>query len=302
MFTILAYDNGIWATLLTAIDKITGDNLAGFQGIAVSLAAMLACFSLLKFATSYVQGENSFSWKLLRPIVILICTIQFDSICTVFDHTIGVFARDIAAASDGSFAELVDAFNVEMKINWDNIEDAGEQGFFKKAWEFIKEIVALHFKQQNVSTLAVCGFLARGICELVFIVFEVLSAFFLGMLRLMGPFILAMSIPEHWKTNVAQYVSRYIQIYLWVPIGYLNIGLITMISRTLSESIAANSGIFDGIGALGLGLALAVAAVTSIFAIPKIAGWIIESAGSGNAQSPLEKGTGAGARRLFRIG
>lgn len=305
--TVLAYNDGIWASLLKVMDDITNDKLADFQGVAISLAAMLACFSLLKFATSYVQGENSFSWKLLRPIVILICTMQFNTICVVFDHTVGVFARDIAEASDGSFKSLSDAYKNALKTaaetEWQNANSAENQdrNLLEKAWTYIRGIASVYNKSENISKVATLGVLSRGLCELVFIVFEVLCAFYLIILRLMGPFILAMSIPEHWKNNIAQFVSRYIQIYLWVPIGYLNLGIITMITRSVCNNIALGTGTSDGVGPMMLGFALVVADLVTMFAIPKIAGWIVESAGSGNAQSPLERGAAAGTRMFMHI-
>ena len=75
--TILATTGGIWGILQRVTDEIVDERLATFQSLAVILAAMLAALSLIRTTSDYVHGESRFGWQLMRPIVMLLCVMNF---------------------------------------------------------------------------------------------------------------------------------------------------------------------------------------------------------------------------------
>ena len=304
--TVLA-SSGIWCNLMDVNSVYLEEKLASLQSMAVILAAMLAALSIIKTTTDYVQGEMHFGWQLLRPLLILFCVMEFSMVCRTFDGVVNIFTRDIAECSGGSFSELTstigDAFS-SLKAEQKKITEAADRlaeqeswGFWKKLWQGIKIAAQSFTKGAEMSLLTVLTFCGKLITELIFFIFEALAALYLALMQLGGPFILAMSIPEGWKSGLLGWLARYIQISLWVPLGFVVMGLLNGYFERICEMLV-KGGLDAGIFVIGIGL-IAVT-IAGIMAIPKLASWWINSSGSGNAQSGFEKSMQSIGRRMFK--
>ena len=304
--TVLA-SSGIWSNLMAVNSSYLEENLGSLQAMAVILAAMLAALSIIKTTTDYVQGEMHFGWQLLRPLLILFCVMEFSMVCSTFDGVVNIFTRDIAECSGGSFSELTstigDAFS-SLKAEQKKITEAADRlaeqeswGFWKKLWQGIKIAAQSFTKGAEMSMLTVLTFCGKLITELIFFIFEALAALYLALMQLGGPFILALSIPEGWKSGLLGWLARYIQISLWVPLGFVVMGLLNGYFERICEMLV-KGGLDAGIFVIGIGL-IAVT-IAGIMAIPKLASWWINSSGSDNAQSGFEKSMQSIGRRMFK--
>ena len=304
--TVLA-SSGIWSNLMDENSSYLEENLGSLQAMAVILAAMLAALSIIKTTTDYVQGEMHFGWQLLRPLLILFCVMEFSMVCRTFDGVVNIFTRDIAECSGGSFSELTstigDAFS-SLKAEQKKITEAADRlaeqeswGFWKKLWQGIKIAAQSFTKGAEMSLLTVLTFCGKLITELIFFIFEALAALYLALMQLGGPFILALSIPEGWKSGLLGWLARYIQISLWVPLGFVVMGLLNGYFERICEMLV-KGGLDAGIFVIGIGL-IAVT-IAGIMAIPKLASWCINSSGSGNAHSGFEKSMQSIGRRMFK--
>lgn len=303
----LASGTGVWGALHEVTGEIVDRQLGAFQSLAVILAAMLAALSLVRTASDYVGDGGRVGWSLVRPVAILFVVMNFSLVCSAFDSVVNIFTRDIAEASDASLSELngvvADAFSSLKDSGLDAAKAADELAesegwsFWRKLKEGFRIAASTYFKTAQVSTLTVLTFAGRLLTELVFFVFEILAALYIAILRLLGPFALALAVNGEWKGGVASWCARYIQISLWVPVGYVVICLLTGFYRAVCQ-LLIGGGLEGGIFVIGLGLTTAT--VAAIMAIPKIASWVISSAGSGNAQSPLERSFQSIGRRLMK--
>lgn len=303
----LAAAGGIWGTLQRVTDEIVDERLAAFQSLAVILAAMLAALSLIRTASDYVHGESRFGWQLMRPMALLLCVMNFSLICTAFEGVVNIFTREIAETSDSSIADLNDAINdsfselktmqTDMARTADELAEQEGWGFWKKIKEGVRIAASSFFKTSQVTTMSVLAFVGRLITEMVFFVFQMLAALYLAILRLAGPFIVALSIPEAWKNGLTGWTARYIQISLWVPIGFLVIWMLTAFFEAICDGIISG-GLESGIFIIGVGM-MAVT-VSAVMAVPKIASWFINSSGSGNAQSSLERSLQSIGRHMMK--
>ena len=304
----LASGTGVWGALREVTGEIVDRQLGSFQSLAVILAAMLAALSLVRTASDYVgDGGGKAGWSLVRPVAILIVVMNFPLVCSAFDSVVNIFTRDIAEASDASLSELngvvADAFS-SLKDSGLNAAKAADELAESEGWSFWRKLkegfriaAGAYFKTAQVSTLTVLTFAGRLLTELVFFVFEILAALYIAILRLLGPFALALAVNGEWKGGVASWCARYIQISLWVPVGYVVICLLTGFYRAVCQ-LLIGGGLEGGIFVIGLGLTAAT--VAAIMAIPKIASWVISSSGSGNAQSPLERSFQSIGRRFMK--
>ncbi len=133
--------------------------------------------------------------------------------------------------------------------------------------------------------------------ELAFFGVQTLAACILALIRMLGPFIVALSIPEVWKGGATGWVARYIQVSMWVPTGYFLIGVFTAYFRAVCRDIT-NGGLEAGIFIIGT--SLLVVTTGMMLSIPKIASWFINSSGSNNAQSGLERSLQSLGRHLIK--
>lgn len=305
--TILATTGGIWGILQRVTDEIVDERLATFQSLAVILAAMLAALSLIRTTSDYVHGESRFGWQLMRPIVMLLCVMNFSLACTAFEGVVNIFTREIAESSDSSISDLNDAISdsfselktmqTDMAKTADEMAEQEGWGLWKKIKEGVKIAASSFFKTSQVTALSALAFVGRLITEMVFFVFQMLAALYLAILRLAGPFIVALSIPDAWKGGLAGWLARYIQISLWIPIGFLVIWMLTAFFEAICDSLISG-GLESGIFIIGIGMM--VVTVSAVMAVPKIASWFINSAGSGNAQSSLERSLQSIGRRIMK--
>lgn len=307
MGTLLVAQNGsVWGILTDVSNDIVYDKLGNFQSVAIVLAAMMAAFTILKNSSDYIQGESRFLWPLLRPILILICIMDFSLVSGAFDSVINIFTREIAAEADADFKDLGAAIEsaytelgnhtLEQGRLADKMAEEQQWSFWKKLKEGISLAASSYFKSRQMNSLTILTFIGRLIAEIIFLVYEVLAALYLSILKLFGPVILALAIPEEFKSNLTGWVSRYIQISLWVPTGYMIIMLLTAYFQAICLAII-NGGYTSAVFVIGLGLIIAI--VAAIMGIPKIASWVNQSSGSANAQSGLER---TATRMLSRIG
>ena len=299
--------NGVWSNLMDVNASYLEGNLGSLQSMAVILAAMLAALSIIKTTNDYVQGEMHFGWQLLRPLLILFCVMEFSMVCRAFDGVVNIFTRDIAECSGGSISELTstigDAFS-SLKAEQQKITEATERlaeqeswGFWKKLWQGIRIAAQSFTKGAELSLLTALTFCGKIVTEMIFFVFEMLAALYLALMQLGGPFIIALTIPEGWKSGLAGWMARYIQISLWVPLGFVVMGLLNGYFERICGMLV-KGGLDAGIFVIGIGL-IAVT-IAGIMAIPKLASWWINSAGSGNAQSGFEKSMQSIGRRMFK--
>lgn len=296
MGTLLIVQDGIWGMLTEVNDDLVFDKLGDFQSIAVVLAAMLTAYTVLKNSSDYMHGESRFLWPMLRPVVILICIMDFSLVCGALDSVVNIFTREVAAEADRNFKDLGAAIEgaftdlgthtLDQARLADSLAEDEEWGFWRKLKEGIKLAAGSYFKTKQISVITVLSFSGRLIAEIIFFVYEILASLYLGLLKLLGPIILAISIPEELRRGVMSWISRYIQISLWVPIGYMIIMLLTGYFQAICTSII-EGGHTSGIFVIGIGLIIAVVAAT--MGIPKIASWVIQSSGSANTQSGLER-------------
>lgn len=305
--TILTTLGGIWGIFQNENETIVDEYLASIQALAVILAAMLAAFSLIRTSVDYVHGEGRFGWQLMRPITILLLVMNFSMVCSAMDGVVNIFTREISKISDSSLSDLGDAIGdafsnlgatqVDLIKATDELAEQEEWGLWRKIKEGVRIATSTFFKTAQISTLTSIAFVGRGIMEFAFLGVQSVAAVILALIRLFGPFIVALSIPEGWKSGASGWVARYIQISMWVPIGFFMIGVLTAYFKAICRGIT-DDGLEAGIFIIGT--SLMVVTIGMMLSLPKIASWFINSSGSNNAQSGLERSLQSLGRHLIK--
>jgi conjugative transposon TraJ protein len=276
-------------------------------GIAKGLAGLGALFYVAyRVWQALSRAESIDVFPLLRPFAIGLCIMFFPTIVlgtinavmspivkgthTIMENQI----TDVQALQqqkdqleyDARIREgkawLVDDEVYDQKMKdlgiWDTPEIMsmwGERLWYDiKAWfrEVIRDFFELLF---NAAALSI----------------DTIRTFFLVVLSILGPIAFAFSIYDGFQATLTQWISRYISIYLWLPISDLFSAVLSKIQELmLKQDIALlQDPNYIPDGSNGVYIVFLIIGIIGYFTIPTVAGWIIQSGGAGAYGSAVNK-------------
>jgi conjugative transposon TraJ protein len=135
----------------------------------------------------------------------------------------------------------------------------------------------------------------RELLELLFqaaaLVIDTIRTFFLIVLAILGPIAFAISVYDGFQSTLTAWISRYISVYLWLPVSDLFSSILAkiqvlMLQNDISElqnnpnfSIDASNTIY---------VIFMIIGIVGYFTIPTVAGWIISAGGMGAYNKNLQ--------------
>ena len=306
----------IWTTLETIRDTVLSGKIEALSSTAAILAAILAAATLLKLSKDYIQGQPLDIWDMLRPIVLLTLVCLFRPlVLDPMDSIVNVFTRDAADAVSISTGEYIrqwgenvakmDVYTVQNSMH-DAAKEIAEIAddksgigrFFSTAWIAIKKVVMhrLHLISMGLGT--VIGAVLFMFVKILLFIQQILCNTYLMMNSLLGPFIMALSILPGYETGLKNWVARYIQIAMWIPIGYFVMYINLQVGNAFCTLAAAGQ---TGLAMDWFMIALQIVALVSVASVPKMAAWVIESTGANDAHSALSQPARQMARKFMKF-
>jgi conjugative transposon TraJ protein len=127
--------------------------------------------------------------------------------------------------------------------------------------------------------------LIRDFFELLFnaaaLTIDTLRTFFLVVLAILGPLSFALSIYDGFQSTLTAWISRYISVYLWLPVADLFSAVLSKIQALMLKTDIAllqdPSYVPDGSNGVYI-----IFLIIGYFSIPTVAGWIIQAGGGGS--------------------
>ncbi|KAA6305279.1 hypothetical protein EZS27_043069, partial [termite gut metagenome] len=126
----------------------------------------------------------------------------------------------------------------------------------------------------------------RELLEIIFasasLVIDTVRTFFLIVLAILGPVAFAISVYDGFQSTLTAWISRYISVYLWLPVSDLFSSVLArlqvlMLQNDISElqnnpnfSIDASNMVY---------IIFMIIGIVGYFTIPTVAGWIIQAGG-----------------------
>jgi conjugative transposon TraJ protein len=148
----------------------------------------------------------------------------------------------------------------------------------------------------------------RNLLEVLFqaaaLVIDTIRTFFLIVLSILGPIAFAISVWDGFQSTLNQWFTRYISVYLWLPVADLFSSMLARIQSLILERdiemLSDPTFIPDTSNTVYI--IFMIIGIVGYFTIPTVTGWIIQAGGAGNFtrnvnQTAMKAGnvTGAGA-------
>lgn len=144
----------------------------------------------------------------------------------------------------------------------------------------------------------------RDLLEILFqaaaLVIDVIRTFFLIVLSILGPLAFAISVWDGFQSTLTQWITRYISVYLWLPVSDLFSSILArlqslMLQADIDRMKADPNFSLDSSDVIYI--IFLIIGIIGFFTIPSIAGWIISAGGMGNLGKNINerasKGMGA---------
>jgi len=308
----------VWTTLDQVRETVLTGKLGAIMSISSILAAMMAAVALIKISGEYIQGHGTNFLKLIRPLVLLVLVCQFNTlVLNPINSLVNIFTRDLAETVNVSTKDYLTQWSSNMieveKYALKSAEDARTEAleelansdigpigkFFTKIWEGIKKFVSNLLSVSSFGVGTLIGGVLFLMVKIILFAQQVLCSMYLTILGLIGPIVFSVSIMNGFLTGIRNWVARYIQIAMWVPIGYLILYINLQIGNTFLRNISMIGG--TDLSTEWFMIALQLVALVSVSAVPKIAMWVIESTGTSDAHGIISSGARSIGRKLIKF-
>lgn len=271
-------------------------------GVAKGIAGLGALFYVAyRVWQSLARAEPIDVYPLLRPFAIGLCIMFFP---TVVLGTINSIMSPVVKGTHGMLesetfdmqkyaaqkdkleyeamrrnpetAYLVDNAVFEAKLDDLGITDAGQ-------------IAGMYIERGLYNAKKAIREAFRDILELVFqavaLVIDVIRTFFLIVLSILGPLAFAISVWDGFQSTLTQWITRYISVYLWLPVSDLFSCILArlqslMLQADIDRMTVDPNYSMDNSDAIFI--VFLIIGIIGYFTIPTVAGWIIQAGGMGN--------------------
>ena len=140
----------------------------------------------------------------------------------------------------------------------------------------------------------------RELLELLFqaaaLIIDTLRTFFLVVLSILGPIAFAISVYDGFQATITQWITRYISVYLWLPVSDLFSSILARIQVLMLqkdiEQLSDPNFIPDGSNSVYV--VFMIIGIVGYFTIPTVANWIIQAGGMGSYNRNVNSVAGKG--------
>lgn len=275
-------------------------------GVAKGLAGLGALFYVAyRVWQALARAEPIDVFPLLRPFAIGLCILFFPTI--VLGTINMVMSPIVKGAHTVMEGQMTDVQQLQQEKDGLEHDARLREG---KAWlvdneEWDKKMEDLGILTDAPEIISMWGErflydiktwfreLIRDFFELLFhaaaLAIDTIRTFFLIVLSILGPIAFAFSIYDGFQSTLTQWISRYISVYLWLPVADLFSAILSKIQALmLKMDIAAlRDPSYVPDGSNGMYIVFLIMGIIGYFTIPTVSNWIIQSGGMGSANKGM---------------
>lgn len=276
---------------------------ADMAAVAKGVAGLGALFYVaLRVWQSLSRAEPIDVFPLLRPFAIGLCIIFFPTI--VLGSINGVLSPIVTGTNkilQNQALNLNDLQKKKDRLEYEAMIRNPETAYLVSNEEFDKKLDALGWSPSDIATMSgmymekgmyelkkVIRDWFRELLEVLFqaaaLVIDSIRTFFLIVLSILGPLSFAISVWDGFQSTLTQWLSRYISVYLWLPVADLFSAMLAKIQTLIIERDIellndpsyipdTNNTVYSIYMIIG---------IVGYLTIPTVAGWIIQVGGGNN--------------------
>ncbi len=276
---------------------------ADMATVAKGIAGLGALFYVaLKVWQALSRAEPIDVFPILRPFAIGLCIMFFP---TIVLGTINAVMSPVVKGTHAMLENQVLDLN-QLQQQKDQLERQAmlrnpETAYLVSDEEFDKKLDELGWSPSDLATMS--GMYLdrqaykiekaikewfRNLLEILFqasaLVIDTIRTFFLIVLSILGPIAFAISVWDGFQSTLTQWLTRYISVYLWLPISDMFSSILAKIQSLILERdiemLADPTYIPDTSNTVYIIFMLI--GIVGYFTIPTVAGWVIQAGGAGN--------------------
>ena len=290
---------------------------SNMTGVAKGIAGLGALFYVAaKVWQSLARAEPIDVYPLLRPFTLGLCIMFFPTFVLGTINT--VLSPVVRGCNDLLQTQTFDMNEYRQqkdKLEYEALMRNPETAYLASDEEFDRQLEELGWSPSDMITMT--GMYMdraaydikksvrdwfRELLELMFqaaaLIIDTLRTFFLIVLSILGPLAFAISVYDGFQSTLTQWITRYISIYLWLPVADLFSSVLAriqtlMLQRDIEELSDPN---FIPDGSNSVYIIFMIIGIVGYFTIPTVAGWIVSAGGtSGYNRNVTKAGVLAGA-------
>ena len=279
-------------------------------GVAKGIAGLGALFYVAyRVWQSLARAEPIDVFPMLRPFAIGLCIMFFPTV------VLGTINSILSPVVQGT-AKMLEAETLDMnryreqkdKLEYEAMVRNPETAYLVSNEEFDKQLEELGWSPSDMVTMAGM-YIDRGmynmkksirdffreILELLFqaaaLVIDTVRTFFLVVLAILGPIAFALSVWDGFQSTLTQWITRYISIYMWLPVSDLFSSVLARIQvLMLTRDIEAMSDpTFIPDSSNTVYIIFLIIGIFGYFTIPTVANWIIMAGGVSQANRAMNQ-------------
>lgn len=273
-------------------------------GVARGIAGLGAMFYIAhRIYGSLARAEPIDVYPLLRPFALGICIMFFP---TLVLGTLNTVLSPVVVGTHGMLEHQTFDMNAyrdqKDQLEYEAMVRNPEKSYMVSNQIFDQQLEELGWGAADIATMASMYMERamydaeksirdwfRGLLEIMFqaaaLIIDTIRTFFLIVLAILGPLAFAISVWDGFQGNLVQWITRYVTIYLWLPVSDLFSSIlarlqvlmlqndITQLQNNPSYSVDASNTVY---------IIFMIIGIVGYFTIPTVAGWIIQASGISN--------------------
>lgn len=302
--TLLSIDFTNLHTVLESLYEemmpLCGDMLAVSKGLA-GLGALF--YVAVRVWQSLARAEPIDVYPLLRPFAIGVCILLFPTLVLgTLNNALGLIVQGTHSMLETQTMDMEKYREQKDELEREAMLRNPETAYLVSDEEFDRQLDELGWSVGDAATrmgmyMEVGMYnleknirdAFRSLLELLFaaasLLIDTVRTFFLVVLSILGPVAFAFSVWDGFQSTLAQWFTRYISVYLWLPVSDLFSCMLAkiqvlMLQNDILELQSNPDYSVDNSNAVYIIFMLI--GIIGYFTVPTVAGWIVQAGGGGN--------------------
>lgn len=270
-------------------------------GIAKGITGLGALFYIaLRVWSSLARAEAIDVYPLLRPFVLGFCIMFFPTVVLgTMNAVLSPVVQGTEAMVDKQEGQLADLTAKRDKLKEEAYLKNPETAYLVSNEKFDQKIeemgiigpedavtiAGMYAERAAYQTKQWFMELLHDLMELLFhasgLVIDTLRTFILIVLSILGPIVFGIAVWDGLSGSLTAWFSRYISVYLWLPVSSILTALLTKIQVLMVQQDIATLSDPSYVPEAGAWYCIVffLIGIIGYFCVPTVAGWIIEAGG-----------------------